>query len=304
MKVSDLFYIYQGNSLELINMEISSDSDINFVSRTSENNGVIAKVCEIRNRVPFKSGLITVALGGSVLSTFVQKKKFYTSFHIMVLEPKRYMTINEKLFYSLCITRNNYRYSYGRQANKTLKDLNLPDTVPDWVNEVNVSEIKTEIAKIDLPLDSSNWKNFNIVRMWEKVYRGERQKAENRETGSIRYFSASEANNALTDKISNPTFTDSDALIYTIFGDCYYVEGIFTACDDVSIFKHNKLNKYNGLFIATIISKNRYKYRFGRKAFKNKFSNEIIKLPTTATGDPDWDFMENYIKSLPFSDCI
>lgn len=27
-----------------------------------------------------------------------------------------------------------------------------------------------------------------------------------------------------------------------------------------------------------------------------------IKLPITPEGTPDWEFMENYIKSLPYSD--
>ena len=52
------------------------------------------------------------------------------------------------------------------------------------------------------------------------------------------------------------------------------------------------------------MKQNQYKFKFGRKAFKNKFQNEIIKLPATKDGDPDWVFMENYIKSLPYSDNI
>ena len=44
MLVSELFDIYQGNGFELINMEIDKGADINFVARTGENNGVVAKV--------------------------------------------------------------------------------------------------------------------------------------------------------------------------------------------------------------------------------------------------------------------
>ena len=28
----------------------------------------------------------------------------------------------------------------------------------------------------------------------------------------------------------------------------------------------------------------------------------MIKLPITTDGDPDWQFMENYIKALPYGD--
>ena len=101
MKVSDIFDMISGNGFELINMSSSADSDINFVSRTSQNNGVIAKVNKYNNVEPFPAGLITVALGGSVLSTFVQTKPFYTAFHIMVLSPKKSMTLKEKFFYAM-----------------------------------------------------------------------------------------------------------------------------------------------------------------------------------------------------------
>jgi hypothetical protein len=129
-------------------------------------------------------------------------------------------------------------------------------------------------------------------------------KSEDRESGDIKYFSASEVNNGMTDSVSNPLFVENNALIYTIFGDCFFVEGEFTTSDDVNIFKHSKLNKYNGLFIATVINQNKYRYRFGRKAFLNKFENEIIKLPVDESGKPDWQFMEKYTKTLQYSNKI
>ena len=49
VKVSDIFDMISGNGFELINMSSSADSDINFVSRTSQNNGVIAKVNKYNN---------------------------------------------------------------------------------------------------------------------------------------------------------------------------------------------------------------------------------------------------------------
>ena len=89
MKISDLFVLHQGNGFELYNMSVSDTSNINFISRTAQNNGVVAKVCKEESKEPFPAGYITVALGGSVLSSFVQIRPFYTAYHIMVLEPKK-----------------------------------------------------------------------------------------------------------------------------------------------------------------------------------------------------------------------
>ena len=42
----------------------------------------------------------------------------------------------EKLFYCMCINLNKYRYNYGRQANRTLSQI----IVPDFSNDFNFDE--------------------------------------------------------------------------------------------------------------------------------------------------------------------
>ncbi len=74
VKISDLFEIKNGNGFELINMDEVQDNSTrhcNFISRTEKNNGISARV-ELRDVEPFPANTITVAVGGSVLSTFVQ----------------------------------------------------------------------------------------------------------------------------------------------------------------------------------------------------------------------------------------
>ncbi len=166
----------------------------------------------------------------------------------------------------------------------------------------NILEIENKPKKDeDYKLLNRKWKYFNYDELFENILRGKRLTEKDRESGSTLYFSASEFNNGHTDNISNPLFIEKDSIIYTTFGDAYYIKGNFTASDEISIFKHKKLNVYNGLFISTVISKNKYKYYFGRKAFQNKFIKDSIALPIDESGEPDWSFMEDYIKSLPYS---
>lgn len=61
-------------------------------------------------------------------------------------------------------------------------------------------------------IDTSNWKKFVIGKLF-KVTRGKRLIEEDRENGMVFYFSASQSNNGLTDKISNPLFIVKDSLI-------------------------------------------------------------------------------------------
>jgi len=175
--------------------------------------------------------------------------------------------------------------------------------------------------EVKYELRQDTWKDFKISSLFE-ISRGKRLTEEDREDGDLEYYSASESNNGLTDHISNPLFVEENALIYTTFGDCYYVPCEFTASDEISIWKYKEINVYNAMFIATIVNKSKYKYAFGRKAFKNKYANETIKLPTCYELDgktpvydksckyseegyiPNFEFMENYIKSLPYGDKI
>jgi len=133
-KVSDLFTVKYGNSLELINLVQCKSTDKNavpFVSRTEKNNGISAFVEEELDIDKNSAHTLTVAVGGSVLSTFYQPLPFYTGFHVLVLEPKEQMSVVEMLFYAKCISANKYKYNYGRQANKTLKNILIPSQIPE-----------------------------------------------------------------------------------------------------------------------------------------------------------------------------
>ncbi|NQS97592.1 MAG: N-6 DNA methylase [candidate division Zixibacteria bacterium] len=178
----------------------------------------------------------------------------------------------------------------------------IHDFVSFQFNIGNIQEIKNEaLINNEFSLFNKNWEYFRYEDLFSSISRGQRLIRSNRDEGDILYFSASEFNNGCTDKISNPLFVKKNAIIYTTFGDAYYVKGEFTASDEISIFQNERLNIFNGIFIATVISKNKYKYCFGRKAFKNKFINDFIALPVDSNNKPDWEFMENYIKSLPYS---
>lgn len=136
VKVSDLFDVSYGHSFELNRLQKDKDG-VNFVSRTASNNGVSARVALVPDVEPMAAGKLTVALGGSVLETFVQPEPFYTGFHIFCLTPTTEMTLEQKLYYCMCIRANKYRYNYGRQANRTLRDIMVPalNEIPKWVYE-------------------------------------------------------------------------------------------------------------------------------------------------------------------------
>lgn len=293
-----------------------------FITAGENNNGISDF---IGNEVEVFKNKLTIDMFGNC---FFHSYTFGCDDNILVLQPKQHEFSKEvNLFFATLFNQEKFRYRYGRQyRQKDFKRqlIKLPFDnngnldiifIENFMKAFKVREREHYFSNATLSLksnfDSNEWQEFKMIDIFEQIIRGKRLKSEDREHDKNKkqtlYFSASEIDNGLTDSISNPLFVEKNALIYTTFGDCFYVEEEFSASDEINIFKHSQMDKYSALFIATIISQNKYRYRFGRKAFFNKFENEIIKLPAKQENgkfEPDFDFMSAYIKHLKYSEFI
>ena len=85
--------------------------------------------------------------------------------------------------------------------------------------------------------------------------------------------------------------------------DTFYQPIDFTCSHSVTPvkLKNAKLNQYIAMFLCTLIRLERYRWTYGRKWRPIRMPKSQIKLPVTPQGKPDWQFMENYIKSLPYT---
>ena len=83
-KIVDIAKVEYGNKFDKNKMSRQNPS-INFVSRTASNNGV-SDFVDNNGTVPYKEGLITLALGGSIGSCFLQEQPFYTGQNVGVID--------------------------------------------------------------------------------------------------------------------------------------------------------------------------------------------------------------------------
>ena len=68
------------------------------------------------------------------------------------------------------------------------------------------------------------------------------------------------------------------------------------------ILRSPHFNKNICLFIVSLLNKERFRYNYGRAFNKDIIANTELLLPVVPNTDtPDWQFMEEYIKSLPYS---
>lgn len=310
VELRSLFDVEYGNKFDENKMEFIENGEINFISRDSKNNGCIGTVKKYKNIEPYPEGLITVSLGGSfLLSSFLQPRMFYTAQNISVLKPKDDMNINEKIYYCKCISMNRFKYSaFGREANKTLKYLRVPKSAPKWVTELNVSvasELKTPLNKAKLCIQDREMRYFTFSDLFV-VKKGKRiVVSKQTEGGSCQFISAIDKNNGISDRLDIKPNQNGNTITVSYdgsIGEAFYQPEPFWAADSVNVlYPKFKLNPFVAMFLITIIRKEKYRFNYGRKWHKDRMEQSTIKLPIDKNERPDWKFMEDYIKSLPYS---
>lgn len=312
MKLSELFNIRSGSSLDLNKMRITQQHEpdtVNFVSRSSKNQGVVARVKILPNVKPFEAGLVTVTLGGSyLLSSFVQQDKFYTAEHMRVLEPKRAMTFHEKLYYCLCIAKNRFKYSsHGRAADRTLDDLELPKDIPHWVNDISIDQatnFELPFHNAELNLNDRKWKPFRLDYIFE-IKKGKRITNRQMRDGKvpcIRPISINNGTYKTIDIVPNHSGNTITVSYNGSVGEAFYQPIAHFSLDDINVlYPRFSLNVYIAMFLITLIRREKFRFDFGRKWTLERMNPTQISLPINDKGEPDWQFMEDYIKSLPYS---
>lgn len=146
-RVDYLFDVFYGVNLEY-NKMTPYKNGIPFVARGSGNNGVVGDVKRIEGIKPNPPNTISVAGGGSVLESYLQEQPYYSGRDLYYLLPKRPLSKNQLLFYCLVLKSNKYRFSFGRQANKTLGSLLIPSVteIPVWVEKTIIPNKPIEVG--------------------------------------------------------------------------------------------------------------------------------------------------------------
>lgn len=312
-RLDEIFNLRYGHSLELNALtQVEPPNGVNFVSRAMGNNGVTARVTV--DVEPAKSGEMSVALGGNgVLSTFVQPEPFVCGRDVMILTAKDpSMTVSEKLWWARCIWENRYRFSYGRQANRTLGSLLVPAELPEWVCSTELpthdglaKAAGAPVAFIDPT--GPEWREFPLQDLFE-VRKGRRVTKADRSPGATRFIGASEKNNGITDLADLAPIFPSGTITVAYngsVGNAFFQDQDYFACDDVNVLVPKyPMSRWVQLFIAAIIKHGRSRFTYGYKWTLARMKATKVRLPVDTDGIPDWAYMEFFMKGLPFSAAI
>lgn len=327
IKLGDLFEIYTSSNKNYLESE---DGNVPYISSTRFNNGVSSFVQAetIQNK-----NTITVARNGSVGSAFYHSYNYCASpDDIRIFKPK--FKINKYIALFLCtlIEKEKFRFAYGRKfgtKRMQITTIKLPmqknntidwQWIEDYVKNTLVPKLpqksksvwnnnfdKQSVLDKKLELNIENWKWFRYDEIFE-IKKGKRLTKADQIDGDIPYISSSSVNNAVDNYIGNG-YTDENCISFACYGsigEVFYQAGKVWISDNAnSIYlKNRKLNKYIAFFLLTLLYKEIYRFSYGMTAKKERLENFIIKLPITPNHAPDWQFMEDYIKSLNHSKSI
>lgn len=167
-------------------------------------------------------------------------------------------------------------------------------------------------TKANLKLSDRKWERFQIKDLF-KTYTGGDLILSNITSGNIPIISHSSENNGVnsyTMEIENrPLFDHTKSISLadrgTFFAarqkeDFYIGTRVKAMVFWDEIFNNNVITPFAIDFIVTVINHERFRFSYGRNCTSGLDSLKI-KLPVDANGNPDYLFMDAYIKSRPFS---
>lgn len=159
-----------------------------------------------------------------------------------------------------------------------------------------------------MKLDIDSWIEFRLGDLFAEMYKAEAHVKGDLECfntpaeNTIRFISRTEMNNGCDCYVLNNEITGIEEGNAIAIGDttatCFYQSDRFVCGDHMVICRADWLNLYTALFLISILKQEKYKYSYGRAFKMDLISNTIIKLPSTPDDEPDWNYIEQYIKSI------
>lgn len=327
-RVGDLFEICYSKVYHTRELEEASNG-LPYVTRGKFDNGLKCYVRDRDDLVHNPAGVISFGAEGS--SFFYQADEYVSGRDMYYLDTQN-LSENVCLFVISALNRMVERYSYtnGMFPKKVAVELIcLPVTdtgQPDWAymeeymartmaGVRGTVEALRKVAKDRHPVCVEDWGEFRVGDLFEiEPCRGKNSTLLN-DGSDIAYIAASKENNGFNKMVSLSGFEDwvskGNCLQFIHIGDgaagwVNYMADDFIGMAGKSSCAYNPhMNEYIGLFLASVLCrKNNGIYSFKESWTGDKVRDMVIRLPVTNVGDPDWSYMEVYMRAVMDRQCF
>lgn len=298
------------------------EGKIPLVSSGKENNGIIAFVEDKKARL-WEANTLTIDMFGKV---FYQENPYFDVSHgrVNILLPKISMTKGCLQFMGCAIekvTLQKYAFNEMCTGTKVLKDnIKLPatpDGAPDWAYmESYMANLETKVAESMTLLqaaknaekkkvDTREWGEFRVGELFDIKHPAARSEKKYCE-GEINYVSSGAFNNGVANKLMplpNELLDRGGCItVSPLDGSSFYQEEDFLGRGgsgaSISILYNSHLNRNNALFICSVIRSSANGFGYTDLLNGENLKSLTIKLPVDKTGQPDWEYMEEYMRKV------
>lgn len=276
----------------------------------------------------FPGHAIAVTNNGSVGHAYYQAREFTCSHDINPLYLKDHtMSKLEALFLIPLIEQQGKLFQYARKwrpsrmvSSKIMLPVDDKDQ-PDYQfmadyeknlihhkQEQYLTYVKQQLSSLGDPINleqliDKKWAPFFLNEVFD-VNSGVRLTNQDKENGKKPFIGATDNGNGITGFVGNTNKSQDSNVLGVNYngapGIAFYHPYTALFSDDVKRLKlkdesHNTKNVL--LFMASIVMKQRGKYSYGYKFNASRMNRQKLYLPVDNQGQPDFDYMEQYIKN-------
>lgn len=323
-RVGDLFPVLQNGKA---NQGMLSDgNECFYVGAKKDDNGVMIHCAYDANLVQKGNCIIFICNGqGSVGYANYMDRDFIGTTDI-VAGYNEALNCYNGLFIATILCQERPKYSFGRKWKTHLRDtvIKLPqneDGTPNWlfmeqyVKTLKYKPVSTFIKGGKNTFDITKWKPFKVKDIFDVKYGINMELnaciiADENDRDAINFVARTEENNGISAKVKlvegktpQPAGTITCAGGGSVLSTFLQPEPFYSGRDLYLLIPKTEMSDYTKLFCITILKANKYRYSYGRQANITLPHLELM-LPVDEDGNPDYLFMESYIKDLPYGDRI
>ena len=301
------------------------DGDTPYITSGTSDNGIGFFVGNTNDTLT--SDVIVLNRNGAVGNAFYHPYKALVSNDCRTVELNEDVTADCKLFVARAITEQRGCFSYSRKlgtARAKKMRVMLPvdaEGNPDWdymssyVEEMRqslleryktyVNERIFELEYRDiLSLDRVEWSVFHIGELFD-VKRPTARSKDDYEDGNVPFVASGAANNGVMKCCAPKGCEKLDAggciTVSPVDGSSFYQPMDFLgrggAGSSILMLYNMNVSEWSGQFIARMVQQTCSKYTYGHMGNIDSIKREVIQLPATSDGKPDYAYMEQYVKN-------
>lgn len=299
---------------------------IPLVTAGMENQGVADTIADNGVNILYPADSITIDMFGN---TFCHNGPFYADDNILILHNSKYH-YDELLFIAAVVNKTARRMS-SYKSQFRMNSLNkltimlpaLSDGTPDWATmRKRVAHLAalshrdvTSLDPAELPIFVGNWEDFKIEDLFDKCNLHKVKTFDRRydlldlktDEFSLPVVNAKHGNNGIMFYGRKKDFDFVDHSLCVVQNGAIATGDVYPEVQSTGVYqdayliksKDRDLSEFQLQFLAAVIQRiTKTRFSYDDKCTWPKLKKLFIQLPVDLAGNPDWQYMNDYVKFM------